>query len=153
MKMKESVLNHDSVFEEKEYTYEIIDNFQCAVHRLLQFSYEVEKVLKKYEKKYDIYLKFGCFKGESVYHLFILLISKLFFKDGTGDPCLIKVYMRKYVKESPLLNFKGNRLNVVFYNAAEICMLHPYLISYLENMKTSLNSLQETILQGLKMPN
>ena len=78
-----------------------------------------------------------------MYHLFILSISKLFFKDGTGDPCLIKVYMKIYVKEIPLLNFKGNRFNVIFYSAAEICMLHPYLISYLENMKTSLNSLQE----------
>ena len=42
-------LNHDSVFKEKEYTYEIIDNFQCAMHRL-QFSYEVEKVLKNMKK-------------------------------------------------------------------------------------------------------
>ena len=31
-------------------------------------------------------------------------------------------------------------------------MLHPHLTSYLENTKTTLNMVEENVLQGLKMP-
>lgn len=51
--------------------------------------------------------------------LFLLKsVSKLFYKDGTGDPNILQVYMKNHdVENIPIVNIRGNRFNVLFYNA------------------------------------
>ena len=100
--------NQEDETSEDVIQFDDINEYQCSVHPLLQFSSECVKVLKKTEKEKNISLKFLGLKGESVCHLFIRSITKLFFKDGTGDPALITAYMKRYVSNIPLVNFKGN---------------------------------------------
>lgn len=79
-------------------------------------------------------------------------ISKLFYKDGSGDPLFAATYLKDIIGIStiPIVNNRGNRFNVLFYNAAGTHYLGPHLINYFENSKTSLNYTQNYILQMLR---
>lgn len=42
-----------------------------------------------------------------------------FYKDGTGDPNILQVYMKNSgVKNISIVNIRWNRSNVLFHNAA-----------------------------------
>ena len=56
------------------------------------------------------------------------------------------------MKTIPIQNFKGNRFNVLFYNAAGVYLIRSFIMSYLEQTKQSLNLIQDSVLNGLKMP-
>ena len=111
--------------------------FTCAVHPLLQFASEADKVLKKYEQENSINIKINGSKGESECHTFLRNASKLLFKDGTGDPGLLNAYLLKDMKSIPMKNFKGNRFNILFYNAAGVYLIRNFIIAYLEQTKQS----------------
>lgn len=47
-------------------------------------------------------------------------VSKLFYEDGTGDPNILQVYMKKKkqgVENISIVNIWGNCFIVMFYNA------------------------------------
>ena len=80
-------------------------------------------------------------------------VSKLFFKDGSGDPLLTATYILhccEGMDKIPILNFRGNRFNVLFYNAAGTYVLRPYITQYLSSSKSSLNYVQSSILEFLQ---
>ena len=104
------------------------------------------------EKETNLHLNISGSKGESSCHTFIRSVSKLLFKDGSGDPCMLKHYLLKDMKTIPMQNFKGNRFNVLFYNAAGVNLIRNFIMSYLGQTKQSLNLFQDSVLNGLKMP-
>ena len=65
-----------------------------------------------------------CFDGhcssKEPHTMFVLkCVSKLFYKDGTGDPNFYHVFFKSKVFDSvPIMNFRGSRFNVCFYRAA-----------------------------------
>ena len=114
------IYQYDALPAEEQILLENINEFKCSVHPLLQFATEADKVQSKVEKDKGINLKFSGTKGETACHTLMRNVSKLLYKDGIGDPCLMRAYLQQRVKKIPILNFKGNRFNVLFYNAAGI---------------------------------
>ncbi|XP_021339820.1 uncharacterized protein LOC110441045 [Mizuhopecten yessoensis] len=131
-----------------------VPSFKCAVHPLLQFSDVCLKEIKELEKKLGVHEKsyIGCQKGESVTQCLLRFVSKLFYKDGSGDPLMAALYLKDLGMKIPILNFRGNRFNVLFYNAAGTFYLSQHLQDYLESSKSTLNFVQTCILEGLKDP-
>ncbi|CAC5398939.1 unnamed protein product [Mytilus coruscus] len=109
-----------------------VQSFKCAVHPLLQFS--------EHEKR------------ESATHCLIRFLSKLFFKDGSGDPLFTKIYLKKHhgIFDVPILNFRGNRFNTFFHNARGTFYLAQYLVTYFKTSKSTLNYTQNFILAALQ---
>jgi hypothetical protein len=117
---------------------------KCSVHPLLQFAELCDKEIRSVEK--DISTELGnvpaTSKGESITHNLIRNISKLFFKDGSGDPLMTRTYLAEHgIPNLPVVNFRGNRFNVLFHNAAETYVLAETTLQYLQETKTSLNFL------------
>ena len=128
-----------------------INDFKCAVHPLLQFAEVCLKDISKIEKEKDV--KFEAIRNESNTHFLLRCISKLFYKDGSGDPLLTATFLLNKIeglKKIPILNFRGNRFNVLFFNAAGTYILMEHVIEYLVTSKSSLNFMQNFILESLK---
>ena len=126
------------------------NSFKCAVHPLLQFSDVCTKKIFAIEK--EKHVKIESNKNESVTHLLLRCVSKLFYKDGSGDPLLTTAYLKNAIgiKNIPIMNFNGNRFNLLFHNAAGTFFLHKHITSYLTNSKTSLNFIQNFIVTALQ---
>lgn len=70
-------------------------------------------------------------------------MSKLFFKEGTGDPNILQVYMKNHgVENIPIVNIRGNRFNVLFYNAAGTFFMHKHILQYFYSLKSSYSFIQ-----------
>ena len=127
-----------------------IESFKCAVHPLLQFSDICEKELIKLENEIDVHIDKQ--KKESTTLCLLKFLSKLFFKDGSGDPLFTTVYLKNHhnITDIPIINFRGNRFNTLFYNARGTFYLAKFLILYLESSKLSLNYTQNYIFDALR---
>ena len=58
----------------------------------------------------------------------------------------------KKVYELPLAAFRGNRFNILFYDAAGVYFLHEYMLEYLSKVHGPLNCLLQAVLRDLKLP-
>ena len=137
--------------EEPTPTTNTPNDFKCAVHPLLQFSDICLKEIKKIEKELSIDVE-GASRNESNTHFLLRCISKLFYKDGSGDPLLTKTFITSLLatEKIPIMNFRGNRFNLLFYNAAGSYILKQHIIHYLTSSKSSLNYVQHFILKALQ---
>ena len=72
-------------------------HFRCAMHPLLQFADVAEHVIKDFESNEHSCKKGFLCRGESgtTYNT-LWDTSKLFFKDGVGDPLLSSAYLEKH---------------------------------------------------------
>lgn len=78
-------------------------------------------------------------------------MSKLFYKDGTGDPNILQVYMIHHdVENIPIVNIRGNRFNVLFYNAAGTFFMHKHILQYFYSLKSSYTFIQNFIVLCLQ---
>jgi hypothetical protein len=78
-------------------------------------------------------------------------VSKLFDKDGSGDPLYAPTYLReKGINNVPIMNYRGNRVNTIFHNAAETFYISKHLINYITSSKSTLIYTQHFILAVLK---
>ena len=75
----------------------------------------------------------ACSSSKDPHTMFVLkCVSKLFYKDGTGDPNFSRVFFKSKGFESvPIMNFRGSRFNVCFYNATGTFFIHKLLLKYL----------------------
>ena len=127
------------------------NSFKCAVHPLLQFAEVCQREILKMEKEKSV-------KNESAKNepncLFLLrCVSKLFYKDGSGDPLLATTFIKQNFDgftKLPILNFRGSRFNVLFYNAAGTYILKDKIVEYLGSSKSSLNYIQSFIMENLQ---
>ncbi|CAC5406107.1 unnamed protein product [Mytilus coruscus] len=72
-----------------------INSFKCSVHPLIQFWDVCDKSIKEIEKGENFKLRDGDKNRKDTY-ISILLnsVSKLFYKDGSGDPTMSNVYLK-----------------------------------------------------------
>lgn len=126
------------------------ESFKCAVHSLLQFSDVCEKELLKLEHEFGI--KDDKQKKESTTLCLLKFVCKLFHKDGSGDPLFTKIYLKNHhdITDIPILNFRGNRFNTLFYNARGTFYLSEFIKLYLESSKLSLNYTQNYIFDHIR---
>ena len=72
------------------------------------------------------------------FDVFIKMCIQTFLKDGSDDPLLIASYILdccEGMDKIPILIFRENRFNVLFYNAAGTYVLRSYIIQYLSSLK------------------
>ncbi|CAC5364539.1 unnamed protein product [Mytilus coruscus] len=138
--------------EATDYTAE---SFKCSVHPLLQFSDVCKKEIVDIEKE----LKIKGFGNErqifSSTENLIRSISKLIYKDGTGDPLYVPTYLReKGIINIPIVSFRGNRFNTLFFNAAgTFFFLQSHLMDYFKTSKCTLNFTENYIFNALQDDN
>ena len=66
---------------------------------------------------------------------------------------MFRAYVRTQgVSLFPNAKFKGNRFNIVFYNAGGVFFLRHHLLCYLENICHTRNKLLEAVHKDLKHP-
>ena len=88
-----------------------------------------------------------------MFGVLIKMYIQTFLKDGSCDPLLAATYILdccEGMDEILILNFRGNRFNVLFYNASGTYVLRPYIIQYLLSSKSSLKYVQSSILEFLQ---
>ena len=89
--------------------------------------------------------------GDSIAEHLLRFVSKLFDKDGSGDPLYAPTYLReKGINNVPIMNYRGNRFNTIVHNAAGTFYISKHLINYFTNSKSTLNYTQNFILTALK---
>ena len=71
------------------------NEFKCAVHPLLQYSAEADKVVQQYEKEHHISININGINMNkvSVCQIMIRSMDKLFYIDNCSDPQLFKARM------------------------------------------------------------
>ena len=123
-----------------------VHSFKCSVDPLLQFSDVCLQECFNVEKEINICVDGHCSSSKDPHTMFVLkCVSKLFYKDGTGDPNFSHVFFKSKGFESvPIMNFRGSRFNVCFYNAAGTFFIHERLLQYLLSLKNSLKFIQNT---------
>ncbi|XP_053395826.1 uncharacterized protein LOC128555979 [Mercenaria mercenaria] len=125
-----------------------LNSFKCSVHPILQIQEICEKEIVALEKEHRD--KYKLDNNISTVNT-IRCVSKLFYKDGSGDPLLTANYLKSVgIKSIPILNFRGNRFNTLFHNAAGTFFIKKQILNYLCESKTSLNFTQNIIVNGLK---
>ena len=99
---------------------------------MLQFETECDRILKSVERQHSMNLKIGVGKDESACHTLLRSVSKLLYKDETGDPNLLKSYLLKDMSSIPVKNFKGKRFNIFITLlgciSSEISLPHIWLV-------------------------
>ena len=81
----------------------------------------------------------------------LCFVSKLFYKDGSGDPLYAPTYLREQgINNVPIMNYRGNRFSTIFHNAAGTFYIAKHLINYFTNSKSTINYTQSFILTALK---
>ncbi|CAC5374595.1 unnamed protein product [Mytilus coruscus] len=131
-----------------------INEFRCAVHPVLQFADICQKEIMKFESNIGFCAALDSKSSSDSKTLTLLrFVSKLFYKDRSGDPLYASIYMKdKGIKSIPVMNFRGNRFNVLFFNAAGTFYLAFHLLSDVSTSlfeESLLDSQTETILAKL----
>ena len=79
------------------------------------------------------------------------MCQNFFYRDGTGDPNISQVFMNKHgVSKIPIVNIRGNRFNVMFYNAAGTFFMHKLILQYFYSLKTTYSFIQNFIVLCLQ---
>ena len=104
-----------------------------------------QKKVGEIEKNYKINLDLNL--GDSITENLLRFVSKLFYKDRSGEPLYAPTYLREQgINKVPIMNYRGNRFNTIFHNAAGTFYIAKHLINYLTNLKSTLNYTQNFIL-------
>ena len=73
--------------------------------------------------------------------------------EQAGCHVMFRAYLHTQgVSSFPIAKFKGNRFNIVFYNADGVYFLRHHLLNYLENVCHTRDKLLQAILNDLKHP-
>ena len=109
---------------------------------------EFAEVCQKEITKFEADIELDTSDGKTV--TFLRFVSKLFYKDGTGDPLYASSYiLSQGIQKIPIMNYRGPRFNVLFYNAAGTFCWAKHLIDYIQNSKSTMNFTVTYILKAL----
>ena len=126
-----------------------MNSFKCSVHPLLQFGTVAQKKVGEIEKNYQINQDLNL--GDSIAEHLLRFVSKLFDKYRSGDPLYSLTYLREQgINNVPIMNYRRNRVNTIFHNAAGTFYIDKHLINYSTNSKSTLNYTNNFILTALK---
>jgi hypothetical protein len=109
---------------------------------------EFAEVCQQEITKFEADIELDTSDGKTV--TLLRFVSKLFYKDGTGDPLYASSYiLSQGIQKIPIMNYRGSRFNVLFYNAAGTFCWAKHLIDYIQNSKSTMNFTVAYILKAL----
>lgn len=101
---------------------------------MLQFAEVCQKEITKFETDFEL----DTSDGKTV--TLLRFVSKLFYKDGTGDSLFASTYiLSQGIQKIPIMNCRGSRFNVLFYYASGTFFCVKHLIHYIQNSKSTMN--------------
>ena len=130
-----------------------MNNFFCGLHFLVALADAAEATLKLWESSFE---EDGSSEKQcSTTQRLIRTACKAFHARGSeqaGCSTNFRTYLRhKGVDKLPLAAFRGNRFNILFYDAAGVYFLRSYMTEYLTaHHGSSLNRLLQAVLADLK---
>ena len=112
----------------------------CNVHPLDSMGSSCREALKSYNED----VPSGTFGKDCRAANLIINISKLRYKEGTGDPNGFSLFLQQHgLKLNYFPRYVGNRFNILFHNAGLIFLQRDKLVEYLStgcNCKTQLRT-------------
>ena len=161
------VENWDSLTDDAKAPLENITSFFCGLHSLIQYAEVSEQALSSIEEQYSDGKGCGAatkglaFKNESTNSTVRLIktASKAFARGGSeqaGVHGQFKVYCKGFLEEHkmkslPLVPFRGNRFNILFFNAAFVYFLHHKMLAFLTSTGAT-NKLLKSVEADLQEP-
>ena len=98
----------------------------------------------------------GNVAGSSGTQRLIRTACKAFHHRGSeqaGCSTHFRTYLRqKGIQNVPLASFRGNRFNIVFYDATGVFYLKSHMVDYLKHCHGQLNRLLQAVLSDLSVP-
>ena len=130
-----------------------MNNFFCGLHFLVALADAAEATLSMWE---SIDLDDGTTCSPSGTQRLIHTACKAFHHRGSeqaGCSTHFRTYLRqKNIHKVPLAAFRGNRFNIVFYDAAGVFYLKSHMVDYLKYSHGQLNRLLQAVLSDLGVP-
>lgn len=126
-----------------------VNELNCNVHPLDGIASSARKTLKAMEQQNNIN---GTLFGKDAATVNIIAaLSKLRYKQGSGDPGSFKLYCRRNnIPLSLFPRYVGNRLHIMFHISASIYTLHESLLDLLTNSCPLQNGLKDGLLKDLQ---
>ena len=124
---------------------------KCNVHPLDGIAKEARNVLKKIDRTQEI--ESSVFGNDCRVANFIYGLSKMRYKQGTGDPKGFKLFLKKEnIPCKTIVRYVGNRLHVLFHLAGIFYHLQTKLLDYLNNYCNNCTTLRTALVKDLKNP-
>ena len=128
-----------------------MNNFFCGLHFVVGLADSAEAILKLWEESHGL----SSSKSSGTQRL-LHTACKSFHVRGSqqaGCSSSFRAYLQnKGIDKIPLAPFRGNRFNILFYDAAGIYFLRTHMLHYLTTSHGSLNQLLQAVLSDLQMP-
>lgn len=139
--------------EEEQQQFTRMNNFYCALHFVVGLAETAEATLKVWESTFDL-MHTGNSSGTQ---RLVRTVCKAFHRRGSeqaGCSVDFRTYLRgRSIHKLPLAAFRGNRFNILFYDAAGVYFLKAYMEDYLsKHHKGALNKLLQAVLADLRVP-
>ena len=130
-----------------------INNFYCGLHLLVGLADAAEAVLKEWETNV---CEIGDQGRSSGTQRLVRTACKAFHHKGSeqaGCSLYFRTYCRsKGILKIPLAPFRGNRFNIIFYDAAGVYFLRSHMETYLlHHHPSTLNRLLQAVLSDLQV--
>ena len=130
-----------------------INNFYCGLHLLIGLADAAEAVLKEWETNV---CEIGDQGRSSGTQRLVRTACKAFHHKGpeqAGCSLYFRTYCRsKGILKIPLAPFRGNRFNIIFYDAAGVYFLRSHMETYLlHHHPSTLNRLLQAVLSDLQV--
>jgi len=131
-----------------------INNFYCGLHLLVGLADSAEAVLKAWEANV---CEIGDQGRSSGTQRLVRTACKAFHHKGS-EQAGCSLYFRTYCRSNgilkiPLAPFRGNRFNIIFYDAAGVYFLKSHMEKYLlYHHPSTLNRLLQAVLSDLRVP-
>ena len=108
-----------------------LNNFSCTLHLLVASSTLLQWELIHFQNSVGAATLFsGTKKSESGIIRLVRTVCKALCKHGSEQSGVYRPFTSflasKGVKKNPLVSFRGNRFNIVFYDAGALCYLRAY---------------------------
>jgi E1A/CREB-binding protein len=129
-----------------------MNNFFCGLHFIVGLAECAEATLKLWEETHELA---ATGKSSGTQRL-VRTACKSFHTRGSqqaGCSTQFRTYLRsRGIEKIPLAAFRGNRFNILFYDAAGIYFLKQHMFLYLTTSHGSLNQLLQAVLLDLQVP-
>lgn len=140
--------------EDEKEQFTRMNNFYCGLHFIVGLAEAAEATLKVWESSFNDLVQTSNTSGTQ---RLIRTACKAFHRRGSeqaGCSIQFRTYLRGLnVRKIPLAAFRGNRFNILFYDAAGVYFLKHHMEEYLTNHhKVPLNRLLQAVLADLRVP-
>ena len=136
--------NWENLEESEQSSMSQMFHFFCGMHLLVNMAEHIAESLKLFENAN------GTTESESGAVRLVRTACKAFQRRGcekSGCPLQFSSYLKQNgIDANPLINFRGNRYNVLFANGGRIYQLHEHIINFLRKVWGTPNRLLQAVL-------